>query len=286
MPTIFSLSSQKEVIWAASSQGLLRIESNHVENVHQPLEIVLTCLALSDRIIVAGSPHGIVFSKDNGISWTAAWLDGVDALVTCLVAQPENDSVILAGTQEGHVLRSTDYGEHWEQVNVGLHQHPVLCISWMPSRLEWPHWETVFVGTEGGLYRSPNGGRAWKQVMTITDAVQCIGVDVENHIFAGTETIGLWSSADMGHHFEPVDQNFETVNALALPMGVRVLSDTTSLWYRYSVTPHSTPWKLIPDIPPALVLLFQDDKLWIGHEAGLQSLSLSQLRDGLATTIA
>ena len=65
----------------------------------------------------------------------------------------------LAGTLEDGVFSSTDRGGRWGAWNFGLFDLNVLCLALSPT---WTRDETVYAGTETGLYRSTNGGRAWR----------------------------------------------------------------------------------------------------------------------------
>jgi photosystem II stability/assembly factor-like uncharacterized protein len=84
--------------------------------------------------------------------------------------------------------------------------------------------ETLFVGTESGIFRSTNGGRAWREVNFPIEfaPVLCLAVSpdfaTDGVIFAGTETCGLFRSDDRGQTWHRVGEDAiaDTVNGVVL----------------------------------------------------------------------
>ena len=90
-------------------------------------------------------------------------------------------------------LTAARIGQSW---NFGLFDLNVLCIALSPH-LEDD--ETVLAGAETGLYRSANGGRAWRETAFPTDKapILCLAFidDGAAKILAGTEITGFGSLA-------------------------------------------------------------------------------------------
>jgi hypothetical protein len=61
---------------------------------------------------------------------------------------------------EDGVLRSWDRGISWAGWNFGLLDLNVYALAISP---EFRADETLFVGVESGVFRSGNGGRAWRE---------------------------------------------------------------------------------------------------------------------------
>jgi len=80
-------------------------------------------------------------------------------LISALATSPNfaDDGTILAGSIEDGVFCSMDRGVQWAAWNFGLLDLHVLCMALSPH---FGRDETVFVGTETGLFRSTNGGHA------------------------------------------------------------------------------------------------------------------------------
>jgi len=68
-----------------------------------------------------------------------------------------------------------------------------------------------FAATATGLFRSRNGGRAWRESAPLGDGapvlclVLSLGFEVDGILFAGTDGAGLFRSADRGVTWHPCD---------------------------------------------------------------------------------
>ncbi|MDE2858706.1 MAG: hypothetical protein OXN94_12760 [Chloroflexota bacterium] len=173
----------------------------------QGAQMAATAVAVSpsfdqDRTVFAAVKGGILRSSDGGDTWFAAKFPAPPPLFTTLAISPyfAQDGLMLAGTMEDGVFSSTDRGVNWQPWNFGLFDLGVLCLAASPHLRED---ETILAGTETGLYRSTNGGRAWREsgfpseFAPILSLAYAIGKD-ESLLFAGTEGKGLFISCDDG----------------------------------------------------------------------------------------
>ena len=94
----------------------------------------------------------------------------------------------------------------WQPWNFGLFDLNVLCIALSPA---WVEDETIYAGTETGLYRSDNGGRAWRHSGFPAECapalcIVCIkdGDSSATQLIVGTERHGLMASSDNGKTWE------------------------------------------------------------------------------------
>lgn len=276
MALVFSLARAQDGLWAAGPEGLFK-EKGGWGIVPQPQTKLACCAALDDRLLVGGSPYGVAFTLDRGASWQAAWMDHVSARTLCLAPDPQvgETGVILAGTEGGGVLRSTDRGRMWTPCNFGLQHTTILALSWAPPApaTAWPQWQVVLAATEDGLYRSPNGGLGWKRCTGAEGLFQTLATAHDFHasglVLAGTEREGLWRSTDGGRHFERVARAPEQINALAALKGGWLLSDEKGLWQ----SAEGIKWKRVPKSKPALVLLAAGRSIWAGSENGVEKLA-------------
>ena len=84
----------------------------------------------------------------------------------------------------------------------------------------WERYEYAFAVTEGGLYQSPNGGRAWRRANLddITGQPSIVAVSPEfaadRTVFAGCETGELLISTDAGRSYHLAAAGFEAITAL------------------------------------------------------------------------
>jgi len=158
----------------------------------------------ADQTLFAGVPGAILRSSDGGRSWFVAPLPTPPPFVSSLAISPNfvHDGIVLAGTMEDGVFRSGERGVHWATWNFGLLDLNVLCLAISPAFAED---ETVFAGTDSGIFCSTNGGRAWREVDFPADLAPVLSLALSpgyasaGLLFAGTESYGLYTSQDRGH---------------------------------------------------------------------------------------
>ncbi|MCE2468543.1 MAG: hypothetical protein J4G06_11105 [Caldilineaceae bacterium] len=281
MSIILSLSEAHAGFFAAGPQGMFSVGAEgDLTEVIQPESHLYATDSLDDRVLVGGAPHGVAFSRDNGQTWQAAWMDFVDSPVVAIAAAPDvaDSHIVLAGTEDKGILRSANRGEGFYVCNYGLRSLAVLHICWAPPwpRDVWPRWRLAFAGTDEGFYRSPAAGRGWKRCEGAEGAFQVAAVDSRFHtthiVLAGTETDGLWFSDDQGRCFRRLDNAPEQINALtALAGGGFVMSDAETLWH----SPDGLNWTPLRGEDPCLVLQEAAGKVWAGSQDGLRQVNLN-----------
>lgn len=257
MPVILALTQTHNAVWALGPEGLFAVADGTLTAVPQPDAQPMCCYHDGERLYVGGATHGLAYTTPDG-GWQAGWLDGVTAPVVCLVADPDHQhsGVLLAGTAGGGVLRTTNRGRHWSVCNFGLFDFDVLTLAWAPVQPAelWPPVQVIFAGALGGVYRSPNGGRGWKQVATTPAPILTLAVAPDFHtggaVLAGAEGAGLWRSDDGGYTFAPVAGAPQVVNALLALPGGWLLSDAEHIWR----SADGLNWTAT-DQPPALTFL-------------------------------
>ena len=279
MPIILSLTQYENALWAAGPEGLFKLNGHGLEAVPQPEQELACCGTDGSRILVGGMPHGTAFSLDQGGNWQASWMDGVETSVLCIAADPRvaESGVLLAGSAGGGVLRTANRGYGWQVCNFGLQDYTVLTIAWAPPAPAdaWPQWEVVFAGTEDGVYRSPNGGRAWKRADGLEGIVQTVAVAHDFHtsgvVLAGTEDQGLWRSTDGGRSFAAVPNSPQRVDALIATANGWLLSDAEGVMR----STDGLTWTKVAGSRPALVFLNSAEGVWAGGEHGVELIAKS-----------
>jgi photosystem II stability/assembly factor-like uncharacterized protein len=160
-----------------------------------------------DASVFAGVGGGILRSEDGGQKWQSVRIPLPPPIISTLVISPNytQDGVIFAGTMEDGVLFSSDRGYSWTAWNFGLLDLNILCMALSP---DFSIDETLFVGAQSGIFRSTNGGRAWREVDLPFgfDAVLSLAISPgfarDGILFAGTETQGLWQSTNGGESWQ------------------------------------------------------------------------------------
>ncbi len=142
--------------------------------------------------------------------------------ITTLAVAPTNSNVLYAGTDDGHVWVSRDYGTTWEDVSAGLPQRWVTRVAVDPtaesivyvsfSGLKWkdpqPH-----------IFRSADYGATWQDVTdNLPDApVNALAVDPVDPdvVYAGTD-VGAFISFSGGGTWETLGEELPAVSVYDL----------------------------------------------------------------------
>jgi photosystem II stability/assembly factor-like uncharacterized protein len=176
-----------------------------------------------------------VRSLDGGKTWEQIVAD-IGMLAhdghSIVVGSDGPDTVVVA-TGKG-MFRSTDRGDHFEQVNKGLEERsytstplashpgrPGFLLSGVtavgPGRWHRPE------GGDSGIARSEDGGRTW-QVSTKGLPSPCVGIprglviapDDTSLCFAGFTDGTIWASHDSGQSFERLLDGLPPVTSVAV----------------------------------------------------------------------
>ena len=176
-----------------------------------------------ESTVFAGLNGAILRSYDGGRNWQSSRLPTPLPTISCLTISPNyiEDGIIFAGTNEDGVLISNDRGKNWISWNFGLLDLNILCLAISP---DFATDETLFAGAESGLFRSTNGGRAWKEVLLPIsfDAVLSLALSQkfaqDNTLFIGTENNGLLVSPDRGKSWQSFTEitGDQPINAILL----------------------------------------------------------------------
>lgn len=162
------------------SAGLKK--SRHVPRIRiHPDNPDIVYAAVLGNIYKPTKDRGIYKSTDGGITWRKTLFVNEQAGAVDLVIDPNNPRILFASTWrakrtpfslssggEGSALwKSTDSGETWSEVskNDGFPKDTLGIIGVTVSPINSERiWAIVEHKEKGGLYRSENGGKDWKQV--------------------------------------------------------------------------------------------------------------------------
>lgn len=118
---------------------------------------------LDHRIVYVGvGPGDIWRSTNQGKKWTRLPL-GPAAGLTSLAIDPVNDSVLYAG-HLGALLKSTDWGATWQQLNLGFQWSSGTTVAVDPSNRNVVYATVYSSGTGlGGVFKSTDAGLTWAE---------------------------------------------------------------------------------------------------------------------------
>jgi hypothetical protein len=201
---------------------------------------------VNGRIYAAGyveAAHpqpALLISADHGLTWSATVLDTADrGFQACRFGS----GLLLAGGDDGLLLRSTDRGQSWEHIDSGLPaSEPVLSLAICPADPA-----VLLCGTSGSLFRSGDSGRTWQAIPDLqklwdigfaTDSPQVVYAlcrDSVERVVVSSDTGRTWSGPASDSIFyratdllvDPRDCNTAWVNAYR---GVLVTTDRGATW--------------------------------------------------------
>lgn len=284
-PVVFAISRLGAEGWLlATNEGLWHYWEGQCEILNETLRGATITAAAAPNVyphhplILIGSVDGIARSTTSGRKWNSSTLTQ-PSQVSQIVLSPdfESDGIAFAATLEDGVLRTTDEGQRWYSWNFGLLDLETLALAVSP---DFATDETVYVATGTGVFRSTNGGRAWRELAFAGEGPQAeealppTGVAVTHDILVvSTEAKGLYYSRDRGdtwfkrNAFRSGQTNTLAVShdgarlLLAAPSAISISADSGVTWHRIAKPPDNVISVAIDDDGTVLCGT-QEDGLW------------------------
>jgi photosystem II stability/assembly factor-like uncharacterized protein len=152
---------------------------------------------------------GIYKSLDDGASWSCFSCGGFFSICVNAVAVTTS-GVVLAGTGDAGVFRTTNNGATWVPVNNGLTSINVVRMLLNKSDHLFVSTTTnIYTGGQGaGIFRSTDNGSTWVRVSSglTTNKMRALGMNSLGHLFAGVEDHGgVFRSTDNGNSWVPIN---------------------------------------------------------------------------------
>ena len=214
--------------WLGTEVGLVR-ETNAGWRPLSPQPIPgVSALAGAEGLLWTGNIAGALaytnIGKD-GAAWYRGRAHQVDATITAVLPSPAvaREGDVLAATDGAGIVRSTNQGRDWRVANFGLEDLHVVALASTPTLRQQEvvparihRWE-AFAATTRGLYRTPNGGRAWLPAAEAPEtAVQTLAVSPnfaeDRTVFAGTADQGLLRSTDGGRTWHTYNEGWPVLS--------------------------------------------------------------------------
>lgn len=167
---IFHHPSRANVLFAGTTEGLWRtVESGQPESWSRvtPLRLVINAVAVHpdrpDRIFLGTDDYGVLISNDGGESYEPSNAGFISRQVRTVVADRSERGRVYAGVifdgANGGLFVSQDGGISWQQSMRGMGVRDVYSIYQSSSNPE-----TLFAGTNHGVFRSDDHARTWVKV--------------------------------------------------------------------------------------------------------------------------
>lgn len=189
--------------------------------------------------IYADVGSGAIFvTTDHGASWHERDIPGIGNVhsdippLGDIAVDPTNKAVAYVtvdkfsqdlGGSPGHVYRTSDYGQHWTDISGNLPDMPTSAIV-LDSRTN-----TLYVGTDIGVYYSSNGGATWAPFQTGMPNVRVVDLELcpaLNILAAGTHGRGMWEILVPG---PSASSNASASPSIAGPSNVSVFNTSAGL---------------------------------------------------------
>jgi len=183
-----------------------------------------------DNMVFISTDCGQIFrSSDGGKGWLASnhGLPGSRITTVAILKDFAFSKEIFCGTLKNGVVKSTDKGTSWFNSNNGLDNLDVLDIA-VAYSINGEY--TVFAGTEGGLYKTTDGGRYWfdtlKSKKKFVTAVEVSpNYSIDKTIFIGILGKGIYKSEDCGVEWTECNEGIEDFNISDLKISPNFESD-------------------------------------------------------------
>jgi len=144
-------------------------------------------MVLRQGALAPGGEPGVLYFAVSGELWKSAdqgrsWSPVLQTKsgISAVVAGPGGTREVYVATLRcaGQVLRSTDGGATWTELQHGLPALPVTGLAIAPGTAGRP--ATIYAGiSRNGLYASTDGGAAWRQLDSSYGNLELKGLDVD-----------------------------------------------------------------------------------------------------------
>jgi photosystem II stability/assembly factor-like uncharacterized protein len=145
----------------------------------------------------------------------------LEGIVLCLAIDPNDTDTIYAGTYGGGIFKTTDGGENWSEVNVGITNRYINALAIDPKNSK-----TVYAGTGGaGVFKSTDGGETWSLLSArLSGGIWSIAIDpTETNRLHVAAQGGLYRSTDGG-------ENWAVYSAFAITSVAIAPTDSNTLY--------------------------------------------------------
>jgi RNA polymerase sigma factor (sigma-70 family) len=259
--------TSEKILYAATSTGIHRLSTDATMwtliNTSVPTGAFRMPMAEHGSTLYVVSSDELFASVDHGETWKGLGNrpkgDAIGLIVTDAAqsSNPQVDIVMYLALRDKGVFRSTDAGAQWHPLNNGLANKHISAVAAIK--------DTVFAGTNDGLYRLDSG--EWKQLpVDVSGAVHSLAV-MENNLYVGT-------GPDLSALLKDVGQIVD-VDDLNLRSQAFRSNDLGKSWTE--ITPISKPPFLRP--PTGMKILA------VGQSLLIQDFELFRSRDGGQTWI-
>ena len=182
--------------------------------------------------LYAGASGGVFKSTDGGDRWQAVYTGPPDEFgnvpaVSALAIDPANTATLYVSTDgsfvgDSSVLKSTDGGANWREVNAGLADEDGQVPFFGALAIDPANPATLYAGTGDGAFKSTDGAASWRAMNSgLTKSVDVLALAISPNnpttIYAGALADGVFKSTDAGVSWRAMNSGLANTDILALP---------------------------------------------------------------------
>ena len=197
--------------WSPSNAGLTDL---HIRSIAIDPGVSTT--------IYAATTGGVFRSRDGGKTWsvinsgltaTVGGIPNQNPIPTALAVNPLTTATLYVGTEYGGVFQSTDGGDNWKAVNLGL---PPSNIAFVTIDRLTP--TTIYAGTISGVFKSTDAGASWLAAGLSNMDPRAVAIDplTSSTVYAGTFGGGVFKSTNGASSWSGTNVGLSNMNIRAL----------------------------------------------------------------------
>lgn len=204
--------SRRGVVYAGTAGGGVAVSTDFAATFTDTALTrgIALVLSTSDKgeVYVGTNFYGVMKSGSYGSVWSSLAKNPLSEIkaqnIFALTIDPGHPARVIALTNDGGLLETTNGGRTWQEAGVGFTSRSSRGAAFDPVDRN-----RVYVGsfTGGGLYASSDGGRTWASRALGSPPVNVYAVTVgatDRSVYVGTAGEGLWKSTDLGASFTRV----------------------------------------------------------------------------------
>ena len=212
--------------------------------------------------IYAGTTLGLFVSRDGGTSWQKLTLDVV---INSVAVHPENSQIILVGTDDAGILKSSDGGSTFQAANRGFVHRQMAALTSDPNREGLYYSSISSDGKYGGFFYSRDSGRSWssynegleEEAGSIGDILASrrsrkVYLATLRGVHVGTPSQQPWQKIEATAQLIVHDMTFADTRERALFLA------TSEGVFHLDLTTETTTHLVIPDYPDEVHAIFFD----------------------------
>jgi len=157
---------------------------------------------------LGGIEGGVFKSTNSGMNWTTVYFGGFlsSTSVDAIAIDPANPSILYISSSSQRILKSSNGGNTWAQMNAGLPSvfvHALAVDPVVPSTIYAGVTTDVFVAES--MFKSTDSGANWLATSTGISNIDVTTLAIDpatpSILYAGTATGGVFKSADGGRNW-------------------------------------------------------------------------------------